>query len=64
MQLQFYMGCQMLLAILADAGHVDRAIRVWLACNSGAIGNEKHMIFHCAALSIQAAACRLLHTLH
>ena len=36
---------------LAGAGHVDRANRVCLACNSSAIGDEKHMIFECTALS-------------
>ena len=32
------------------AGHVDRADRICLACNNGAIGNVKHMLFECAAL--------------
>ena len=36
---------------LAGAGHVDRANRVCLACNSGAIGDEKHMFFDCTALA-------------
>ena len=36
---------------LAGAGHVDSANRVWLACNCGAIGDERHMIFECAALA-------------
>ena len=36
---------------LAGAGHVDRANRVCLACNSGAIGDEKHMLFECTALA-------------
>ena len=36
---------------LAGAGHVDRANRVCLACNSGTIGDEKHMIFKCTALA-------------
>ena len=36
---------------LASAGHVERADRVCLACNSGAVGDEKHMIFECTALA-------------
>ena len=36
---------------MAGAGHVDRANRVCLACNSGAIGDERHMIFECTALA-------------
>ena len=36
---------------LAGIGHVDRANRVCLACNSGAIGDEMHMGFECAALA-------------
>ena len=52
--LQFRLGCHGLpIAIgrLAGAGRVDRANRVCLACNSGAIGDEKHMIFECAAIA-------------
>ena len=30
---------------------MDRANRVCLACNSGAVGDEKHMIFECAAIA-------------
>ena len=51
--LQFRLGCHGLPIVtgrLAGAGHVDRANRVCLACNSGAIGDEKHMIFECTAL--------------
>ncbi|KAL3134294.1 hypothetical protein ABBQ38_006556 [Trebouxia sp. C0009 RCD-2024] len=29
-----------------------RTHRVCLACNSGAVGDEKHMIFECAALTL------------
>ena len=36
---------------LAGAGHVDRANTVCLSCNSGVIGDEKHMVFECTALS-------------
>ena len=36
---------------LAGAGHVGRADRVCLACNSGGVGDEKHMIFECTALA-------------
>ena len=49
--LQFRLGCHGLpIAIgrLAGAGHVDRAHRVCLACNSGAIGDE---ILECAAIA-------------
>ena len=52
--LQFRLGCHGLPVAtgrLAGAGHVDRANRVCLACNSGAIGDEKHMIFECTALA-------------
>ena len=52
--LQFRLGCHGLpiaTGRLAGAGHVDRANRVCLACNSGAIGSEMHMIFECAALA-------------
>ena len=52
--LQFRLGCHGLpiaTGRLAGAGHVDRANRVCLACNSGAIGDEKHMIFECTALA-------------
>ena len=33
----------------AGAAHVDRAHRVCLSCNSGAVGDEKHLVFECAA---------------
>ena len=52
--LQFRLGCHGLpvaIGRLAGAGHVDRANRVCLACNSGAVGDEKHMIFECAAIA-------------
>ena len=52
--LQFRLGCHGLpLATgrLAGAGHVDRADRVCLACNSGAIGDEKQMIYEYTALA-------------
>ena len=52
--LQLRVGCHGLpiaTGRLAGAGHVDRANRVCVACNSGAIGNEKHMIFECTALA-------------
>ena len=52
--LQFRLGCHALpiaTGHLAGAGHVNRAHRVCLACSSGAVGNEKHMIFGCAALT-------------
>ena len=54
--LQFRLGCHhdglpVAIGRLAGAGHVDRANRVCLACNSGAVGDEKHMIFECAAIA-------------
>ena len=52
--LQFRLGCHNLpiaTGRLAGAGHLDRANRVCLACNRGAIGDEKHMIFECTALA-------------
>ena len=60
--LQFWLGCHGLpiaAGRLAGAGLVDRANRVCLTCNSGAIGDEKHMIFECTALSLlrQQHAC-------
>ena len=36
---------------VAGAAHVDRAQRVCLFCNSGALGDERHLIFECAALT-------------
>ena len=52
--LQFRLGCRDLpiaTGRLAGAGHVDRANRFCLAWNSGAICDEKHMIFECTALA-------------
>ena len=56
--LQFRLGCHGLpiaTGRLAGAGHVDRAIRVCLACNSGAVGDidefEMHMVLECTALA-------------
>ena len=52
--LQFRLGCHgfpIALGRLAGPGHVDRAKRACLACNSGAISDEKHMIFECTALA-------------
>ena len=52
--LQFRLGCHGLpiaTGRLAGAGHVGRADRVCLACNSGGVGDEKHMIFECTALA-------------
>ncbi len=36
---------------LAGTAHVDRAHRLCLCCNSGAVGNEKHIVLECAALA-------------
>ena len=52
--LQFRLGCHALpiaTGCLAVSGHVDRAHRVCLACNSGAVGDVEHMIFGCPALT-------------
>ena len=52
--LQFRLGCHGLpiaTCRLAGTGHVDRADRVCLACNSGAIGNEMQMVFECTTLA-------------
>ena len=52
--LQFRLGCHGLpIAVgrLAGAAHVGRAQRVCLSCNSGALGDERHLIFECAALA-------------
>ena len=35
----------------AGAAHVDRAQRVCLSCNAGALGDERHLIFECTALA-------------
>ena len=52
--LQFRLGCHGLPIAncrLAGADHVDSANRVYLACNSGAVGDEVHMVFECTALA-------------
>ena len=52
--LQFRLGCHGLpiaTGRLAGADHAGRATRVCWACNSGAIGDENHMIFECTALA-------------
>ena len=52
--LQFRLGCYGLLIAtgrLAGTGHVVRVNRVCLACNSGAICDEMHMVYECAALA-------------
>ena len=52
--LQFRLGCHGLpiaTGRLAGAVHVDRANRVCLACNTGAIGDEMHRVFECTALA-------------
>ena len=51
--LQFRLGCHGLPVAagrLAGAGHVDRAHMVCTCCNSGAVGDEMHLVFECAAL--------------
>ncbi|DBA94646.1 TPA: hypothetical protein ACH3X1_002217 [Trebouxia sp. C0004] len=37
----------------AGAAHVPRAHRVCLACTSGAVGDEMHLVFECTALTSQ-----------
>ena len=52
--LQFRLGCHCLpiaTGRFAGAAHVDRAQRVCLSCNAGALGDEKHLIFECTALA-------------
>ena len=52
--LQFRLGCHGLPIATgrsAGTGHVDRANRVCLACNSGVFGDEVHMVLECAALA-------------
>ncbi len=52
--LQFRLGCHSLPVAagrLAGAAHVDRAHRVCLACNSGAVGDEMHLVFKFTALA-------------
>ena len=68
--LQFRLGCHGLPIStdrLPGAGHVDRANKVCLACNSGPTGDEKHMIFECTALHVvafEATTCRPFHASH
>ena len=45
------MACQVLAGHLAGADYVHRVNRVYLACNSGAVGDDKYRIFECAALA-------------
>ena len=52
--LQFRLGCHGLpiaTGRFAGAAHVDRAQRVCLSCNAGALGDERHLIFECTALA-------------
>ena len=52
--LQFRLGCHGLpiaAGRFAGAVHVVRAQRVCLSCNSGAVGDERHLVFDCAALA-------------
>ena len=65
--LQFRLGCHGLPIATGrlagtGAGHVDRANRICLACNSDAIGDKKHMVFECIAFA--AGAFRPFHTSH
>lgn len=52
--LQFRLGCHGLPVAtgrLAGHGRVDRSRRVCLCCNSGAVGDEKHLVCKCTALT-------------
>ena len=52
--LQFRLGCHGLpiaAGRFAGTAHVDRAQRVCLSCNSGALGGERHLVFECTALA-------------
>ncbi len=52
--LQFRLGCHGLPVAtgrLAGPGHVDRAQRVCSCCHSGAVGDERHLVFECVALA-------------
>ena len=60
--LQFSHGLPTATGRLAGAGHVDMANRVCLACNSGAIGDEMHMVFEWTALAQQHANLSTPHT--
>jgi len=66
--LQYRLGCHGLpiaAGCLAGTAHVGRADRVCLACNSGPVGDEKHLVFECTALllcglGMQACSCTAL----
>ena len=52
--LQLRLGCHALpiaTGRFAGADHMPRAHRICLACNSGAVGDERHMTFDCTALT-------------
>ena len=52
--LRFRLGCHGLpiaTGRFAGTAHVDRAQRVCLFCNAGALGDERHLIFECTALA-------------
>ena len=52
--LQFRLGCHGLPVAagrFAGAAHVDRAERVCLFCDSGAVGDERHLVFDYVALA-------------
>ena len=52
--LHFRLGCHGLpiaTGRFACTAHVDRAQRVCLSCNIGALGDERHLIFECTALA-------------
>ena len=52
--LQFRLGCHgvpIAAGRFAGPSHVDRAHRACLSCNSGAVRDERHLVFECAALA-------------
>ncbi len=63
--LQFRLGCHSLPVAagrLAGAAHVDRAHRVCLACNSGAVGDEMHLVFCvCCPCFFTVSVCEPVH---
>ena len=58
--LQFRLGCHGLpiaAGRIPGPAHVDRALRVCLSCNSGALGYERHLIFEYAGLASLRSGC-------
>ena len=53
---QSHAPCVIAIGPFAGAAHVDRAQKVCLSCNSGALGNERHLIFERAGMQIFSQA--------